>query len=106
VADSQRRLGKAESRARWHELRVLWNEYDPIGVVGPSVADDEYESYIGPLLRLLENGANQEELMMYLRVLVSDHMGMTWSPQLAARTEAFIVRARDWYLTHWSGTYV
>jgi hypothetical protein len=36
-------------------------------------------------------------------VLVSDHMGMTWSPQLAARTEAFIVRTRDWYLTNWSG---
>ena len=28
-----RRLDKAESRKRWAELRDLWNEFDPIGVM-------------------------------------------------------------------------
>jgi hypothetical protein len=55
VNDPCRRLSKEEFRARWRELRTLWNEYDPIGVVAPTDINtgDEYESYIGPVLRCL-----------------------------------------------------
>ncbi|MGO9699462.1 MAG: hypothetical protein ACLPX7_09395 [Xanthobacteraceae bacterium] len=108
MVDLRHRLSKEESRARWRQLRVLWNEYDPIGVVRKSDigSDQEYESYIGDVLRLLEHEATQEEMVTYLRALVSGHIGLTWSPELAAQTETFAARSRDWYRTKWPGSRV
>ena len=64
-----RRLSKDESRARWRELRKLWNEYDPIGVVDPAEIEvcREYESYVGDVLRFLEKETPSQTIVMYLR---------------------------------------
>jgi hypothetical protein len=48
------------------ELRKLWNEYDPIGVVENSEIDDEYEAYVGPHLSLLEGGASDEAIFDHI----------------------------------------
>jgi hypothetical protein len=108
VNDPRRRLHKEESRARWRELRTLWNEYDPIGVVPRTDinTDDEYESYIGPVLRLLEKSATQEEIVSCVREIVRGHIGLTWSAELAVRTEGFAARSREWYRRNWPGTRV
>jgi len=58
------RLSKDQSRQRWRQMRELWNEFDPIGIMG--MADwprDEYESYLGQTLRLLESRASVDELV-------------------------------------------
>lgn len=100
-----RRLDKHESRARWQELRALWNAYDPIGVVTEE-RDDEYDAYIGDVMRMLEVGASQNDLIAYLRPLVTGHIGLSWSPYLAERTEEFAAQCVDWYRKKWLHTYV
>ena len=103
-----RRLSKDESRARWRELRKLWNEYDPIGVVDPAEIEvcREYESYVGDVLRFLEKETPSQTIVMYLRQLVTGHIGLPWSSELAARTETFVARCRVWYRTKWPHAYV
>jgi hypothetical protein len=104
----KRRLGKEESRARWRELRILWNEFDPIGVVDAAEVEicREYESYVGDVLRLLEKETPAQTIVAYLHQLVTGHIGLPWSSGLAARTETFVARCRDWYGAKWPDTYV
>jgi len=87
---------------------MLWNEYDPIGVVGTAdlESNGEYESYVGDVLRLLEQEAPAEEIVTKLRQLLTGHIGLTWSPELAARTERFVARSRDGYGAKWPNTHV
>ena len=71
------RLNKEQSRERWRQVRALWNKWDPIGVCpntgGPI---DEYDSYLGETLRLLEAGAAEQEMADYLVWVVGEHMGL------------------------------
>jgi len=71
-----RRLDKEASRRRWHELRELWNEYDPIGVMDdPDWHRDEYEAYVGRTMRLLEQAATPADIVDYLEE-TSSYMGL------------------------------
>lgn len=80
------RLTKEQSRKRWREIRALWCEFDPIGVVNSlSGPDDEYDGYLGPSLRLLERGATVEEIASYLAKVTLDHMGLSDSRSLPRR---------------------
>lgn len=108
MTDPRRRLSKEESRVRWRELRKIWNEFDPIGVLREAnlETDGEYEMYIGPLLRLLENEASQEEIFEHVRALVTQNMGRRWSEIMIADTERFVTRCREWYRTKWPATVV
>ena len=56
-------------------LRELWNEWDPIGVASPAL-QDEYDSYLGPTLTLLERGSTEDEITDYLSYLVRDYIGL------------------------------
>ena len=101
------RLAKSDSRERWRQTRDLWNEFDPIGVM--AMADwprDEYESYLGPTLRLLESNASIEELQRYLKQVTLEHMGLNESPQFEMSRRLFAKRLRDWFNESWSGTHV
>ena len=104
----RRRLSKDESRMRYRELRKLWNEFDPIWVLQEAdlETDDEYEFYIGPVMRLLENEASQEEIFEYVRVVVTSNMARKWSDSMIADTERFVTRCREWYRTRWPATFV
>jgi RNA processing factor Prp31 len=104
----RRRLTKDESRLRYRELRKVWNEFDPIGVLQDAdlETDDEYEFYIGPVMRLLENEASQEEIFEYVRVVVTANMAMKWSDRMIADAERFATRCREWYRTRWPATFV
>lgn len=98
-----KRLDKQASRQRWRELRDLWNEYDPIGVMGgPDSPQDEYEAYVGQTMRLLEQGANAAEIKKYLRT-VSQHMGLRFGGWRAKRYSNRFVR---WYQERWRDTIV
>jgi hypothetical protein len=101
------RLAKPDSRERWRQVRDLWNEFDPIGVMGmEDWPRDEYESYLGQTLRLLEQDAPLEEIQKYLAFVTLEHMGLNETLQFEMSRRAFAKRLRDWYAEKWPGTHV
>ena len=52
---------KAETRAI---NTILWRDWDPIGC---GVPEDEYESYVWPVYKLLIDGESREKVADYLR---------------------------------------
>jgi hypothetical protein len=88
-------------------MRDLWDEFDPIGVMG--MADwprDEYDSYLGPTLRLLESRASVDELQGYFAQVTLEHMGLNETPQFEMARRNFAKRVRDWYETQWPDSVV
>jgi hypothetical protein len=57
--------------------QTLMQYWDPIGVAGVPGAQDEYDSYIGPVYRLLSSGASDAELVDYLYKTETETMGLT-----------------------------
>jgi hypothetical protein len=55
------RNAKAEARAI---NAILWQDWDPIGC---GVPEDEYESCVWPVYKLLTDGAPREDVVAYLR---------------------------------------
>jgi len=101
------RLNKSESRKRWSEIRSLWCEWDPIGVMSmPDWPRDEYDSYLGPTLRLLEKDASVQEVMQYLAWAELEHMGLSESPQAHTRRQAFATQLKEWYEKDWADSHV
>ena len=98
-------LSKTESRERWRQIRALWNDWDPIGVASDAL-DDEYESYLGPTLRLLEGHASADELERYLAWVTTEHMGLSDTPDNQAGRRQFAMRLREWYESKWPGSHV
>ena len=96
-----KRLDKEQSRKRWAELRGLWNTYDPIGVMAePNARHDEYESYVGPMLRLLEAGAPVPRIVRYLYT-VNENIGLPFDTDEAIQ---FAVLAKNWFQFRWDWT--
>jgi hypothetical protein len=77
----------------------LWNEWDPIGVA--DAVHDEYDSYLGPTLRLLENHASVEQLENYLADVTLVHMGLSDVPEGASLRQKFAHQLITWYETNW-----
>lgn len=61
---------KAEARAI---NTILWRDWDPIGC---GVPEDEYESCVGPVYRLLIDGAPRERVAAYLRETAAEAIGL------------------------------
>lgn len=60
--------------------RVLMDHWDPIGVKGMPGAEDEYDSYIGPIYRMLTSGASTEDLVERLFHIEVFTIGLTTKP--------------------------
>src|SRR5437763_1646167 len=99
------RLSKDQSRRRWAEVRGLWNEWDPIGVVSSEV-QDEYDSYLGPTLRFLEEHASSQALVGYLTHIVGEYMGLGASGVQQSNPQEFANRLCSWYQSNWPNTSV
>ncbi len=56
---------------------ALMQHWDPIGVSEVPEAQDEYDSYVGPVYRLLASGASDADLIDYLYRTETDTMGLT-----------------------------
>jgi hypothetical protein len=65
-----RRDAKAEARAI---NTVLWRDWDPIGC---GVPEDEYESHVWPLYKLLMAGASRAAVADYLREVGDAQIGL------------------------------
>lgn len=81
---------------RWFEIRQLWNAWDPIGVACETV-QDEYDAYIAPTLKLLENGCSREAIEAYLTSIVRDHMGLGEEGLRQSNPGAFAQTVTAWY---------
>jgi len=97
-----RHLGKQESRKRWSELRDLWNEFDPIGVMNdPTWPRNEYENYCGPCMRLLEQNSDTSKLIAYI-LSAHDHMGLQGNSE---DIHDFATKMQSWFQKNWANTY-
>jgi hypothetical protein len=61
---------------------VLLHDWDPIGIRAVPQAQDEYESYVGPVYRLIASGASAETVADYL-VAIEEDMGVGRVPPRA-----------------------
>lgn len=100
-------LDKEQSGQRWCEIRDLWNAWDPIGVSpGSDGPLDEYDSYLGSSLRLLERGASSREIVEYLSHIVGEYMGMGESGVKHSKPADFATKLQSWFNAKWAGTHV
>ena len=77
---------------------VLLRGWDPIGVRDEPRAQDEYDSYVGGVYRLLASGAAPRSVAEHLAKLEADEMGLGVSPDkllgVAAKLCALNVKLR------------
>lgn len=74
MTDSKhQRAGEIQQAIR----KVLMEHWDPIGVADIPEAQDEYDSYVGPVYRLLVSGASDAELIDYLYATETETMGLS-----------------------------
>jgi hypothetical protein len=101
------RLSKDQSRKRWSEVRDLWLGWDPIGVMSmPNWPRDEYDSYLGPTLRLLESSASLDEIVHYLTTIELEHMGLNETAAARMKRRSFAAQLKKWYEASWPGSTV
>lgn len=55
---------------------VLWNDWDPIGVKGYG-PDDEYDSYIGGIYRILSGNPTESELIDHLYRIETERLSLS-----------------------------
>ena len=61
---------------------MLLHEWDPIGIQDVPEAQDEYDSYVGGVYRLLASGASEEQLVEHLRLIETSNMGLSVPDEL------------------------
>jgi hypothetical protein len=97
---------KEENGKRISGIRVLWNEFDPIGVTVIGELEDEYDSYLGPTLHLLEQKASNDELRRYIASVIFERMGFNENKAWHDRIGNFIKKLQKWYEENWPNTHV
>ena len=55
---------------------ILLHEWDPIGVQDEPNAQDEYDSYVGDVYRLLADGASSRMVAEHLARIEGEQMGL------------------------------
>lgn len=61
---------------------VLLYAWDPIGIQDVPEVQDEYDSYVGGVYRLLASGASEEQLVDHLRLIETSNMGLSVPDEL------------------------
>ena len=69
---------KAENKRIYNAIdKILWEEWDPIGVNEITTARDEYQSYTLGLFRLKLEGADKDTIANHLFKIETENMGLT-----------------------------
>jgi hypothetical protein len=85
------------------QLRALWCEWDPIGVLDdPDWPRDEYDDYLQPTLKLLESGAGVSAIAQYLNSIVGDSLALGETGVMTTNPILFASKLRDWYDANWA----
>jgi hypothetical protein len=74
--------------------RILLQEWDPIGVRGIPGADDEYDSYVGRVGRMLREQAGAEAIASFLAETRIETMGL---PARDTQDRSVSATLLDWY---------
>ena len=69
--------------------RVLLNVWDPIGIRDEPNAQDEYDSYLGPIYELLNTAASDLKIAEYLHWVAHDRMEFD-NAQIADMTDTVL----------------
>jgi hypothetical protein len=71
-------MSKVKEKELWQAVKeVLWREWDPIGISSSSAWDDEYNSYVNTIVRLLQAGADEYKMTEHLDNLRRVNMGLS-----------------------------
>jgi hypothetical protein len=65
---------------------------------------DEYDSYLGPTLRLLEADASMDEIIKYLAFIEIEYIGMSDTVSSSIRRQEFAQKLQSWYAMKWHDT--
>lgn len=57
--------------------KILLKEWDPIGIQDIPEAQDEYDSYISDIYKLIHSKKTESEVFDYLWEIETDHMGLS-----------------------------
>ena len=57
--------------------RILWEEWDPIGVNETCCPRDEYDSYADRILQMLLGGQSEVDVVGYLQWAALENMGLS-----------------------------
>ena len=57
--------------------KILWEEWDPIGVKDYGGLDDEYRRYVPSIVALLQNGADESQIAKLLHQHANVNMGLS-----------------------------
>ena len=87
--DPQRNARKIQESIRL----VLLRDWDPIGVQDVPEAQDEYDSYVGGVYRLLASGATAQEIAEHLLRIEMFQMGLGTSNSASLLAVAEKLRA-------------
>ncbi len=60
--------------------QILLHDWDPIGISDVPEAQDEYDSYVGGVYRLLSSHCSADEMIDYLFTIESQTMGLAMPP--------------------------
>ena len=72
-----------DTKAQAHAINtILWKDWDPIGC---GVPEDEYESYVWPVYKLLIDGEAREKVADYLRWAADENITVSVSEEKLQR---------------------
>jgi hypothetical protein len=87
-----------QTEQRIAQLRALWCEWDPIGVLDdPDWPRDEYDDYLLPTWQLLESGAGVSAVAQYLNSVVGESLALGETGVISTQPILFAAKLRDWF---------
>ncbi|MEI8329518.1 MAG: hypothetical protein WCG14_05940 [Chlamydiia bacterium] len=57
--------------------KILLKEWDPIGIQDIPEAQDEYDSYVSDIYKLIQSKRTESEVFDYLWGIETEHMGLS-----------------------------
>lgn len=72
--------------------RVLLDDWDPIGGSDTPDAMGEYDSYLGPVARILREGGTEADVYRYLSAVREDRIGLRPDPEADQHAAEAVVR--------------
>lgn len=57
--------------------KILLKEWDPIGIQDIPEAQDEYDSYVSDIYKLIQSKRTESEVFDYLWEIETEHMGLS-----------------------------
>jgi hypothetical protein len=78
VIGRDRPLSKKERAGRIQQSirKILFFDWDPIGISHDSKLDDEYDAYVGRVYRILAGTTSEDDIIRYLHRIELEGMGL------------------------------